>query len=87
MRTMDGSSNARDVSAALGFTEGTYVDPESRPALTNVDALFFLSDPSPWNASKNSAYAFAAFSSSSLRFASAASFSFSRLDLRRVPCV
>ena len=29
MRTMDGSSNARDVSAALGFTEGTYVDPES----------------------------------------------------------
>ena len=75
------------MSTGLGFTEGTYADPDSCPAFTKVDAPFFLSDPSPCNASKNSAYAFAAFSSSSLRFASAASFSFSRLDLRWVPCV
>ena len=85
-RTMDVSSKARDMSGLL-LTEGAYVEPESCPAFTNVDPIFLLSDPSPWNASRNSAYAFAAFSSSSLRFASAASFSFSRLDFRMVPCV
>ena len=83
-RTMDESSNARDT-LALGFTAGVYAEPDPWPALTNVDALFFLSEPSPWNASRNSAYALAACSSSSLRFASAASFSFSRFDFLEVP--
>ena len=53
--------------------------------LTNVDPPFLRSASSPWNASKNSAYAFAAFSSSSFRLASWASFSFSLRDLRTVP--
>lgn len=70
---------------ALLRTDGPYDEPS--PAFTKADPPFLRSTASPWNASRNSAYAFAAFSSSSLRFASAASFSFSLFDFRTTPCV
>ena len=63
-------------------------DPTPSPdARTNAEPVFRLLVPSPSNSSKNSAYALAAFSSSSFFLASAASRSFSRRDFFAVPCV
>jgi hypothetical protein len=77
---------ARDENSAGTLTGAEYDTFAPSDARTNPEPAFRLSTLSPSNASMKSAYALAALSSSSLFFASAASFSFSRRDLRTVPC-
>jgi hypothetical protein len=88
--TLDGSNARmeRECASDRDGPDGAYVVPESLEERTKVlDFAFRLAGAlsSASKASRNSAYALAACSSSILRFASAASFSFSLFDFFTVP--